>query len=440
MTYESVKEYIFSRKNLGIKPGLSRIYKLLNLLDNPQNNLKFIHVAGTNGKGSVCYMLSSILEKSGYKTGLFTSPPIISFRERFKINSKMISKEDVVLLFEEIKPHLDFLDSQNECITEFELETAMAFLYFSKQSCDVVVLEVGLGGKFDATNIISSSLVSVITSISFDHMNFLGNTIGKIATEKSGIIKENGVTVLYPQEDSVSCEIIKRVAIDKNNLFINAGEFISKIKILKSSTFQNEFYFENEKYDLNLSGTFQIKNALVVLLTAKVLKKLGFNIPKKSVKEAFKDILIPARFEKLSFNPLIILDGAHNFDGIKKLKETLVGSFEPQKTVAVVGMLKDKEYEKSISELIPCFRKIIMTPVDNERSLKIEDIEILKKTVSEKIFPVKNSNQALEILKDEINLNWQKFSSSTSAIICGSLYLAAEIRPKILKELENFQK
>lgn len=440
MTYEDFKKHIKQRKNFGVKPGLSRIFKLLNLLNNPQKNLKFIHVAGTNGKGSVCNMLASILEKSNYKTGLFTSPSVISFRERFKINGKMISKKDTVSLFEKIKPHLDFLDSQNEYITEFELETAMAFLYFAKQNCDVVVLEVGLGGKYDATNVISCPLVSVITSISFDHMNFLGNTLEKIATEKAGIIKQNGTVVLYPQEFPIISEVIKKTATQKNNLFVNVADFMSKIRGLKSELFSNSFYFDNEKYDLNLSGKFQIKNALVVLLTVERLKKLNFNISKNAVKETFKNIKIPARFEKLSTDPLIILDGAHNFDGIKKLKENLKNSFDPQKTIAVVGMLKDKEYEKSILELIPCFKKIILTSIENPRSLQIKDIKFLAQTNSEKIVPAENVDYALEILKNELNSNFQKYKENLSVIICGSLYLAAEIRPKILKNLKNFQK
>lgn len=440
MTYKNFKEFVSERKNFGVKPGLSRIFKLLNLLNNPQNNLKYIHVAGTNGKGSVCHMLSSILEKSNYKTGLFTSPSVTSFRERLKVNGKMISKKEAVSLFEEIKPHLDFLDSQNEYITEFELETAMAFLYFSKKNCDVVVLEAGLGGKLDATNIIPSSLVSVITSISLDHMNFLGDSLEEIATEKAGIIKQNGTVVLYPQESPVVCEVIKKTATQKNNLFINASDFLDKIKILKSDLFENSFFFEKEKYDLNLSGNFQIKNALVVLLTAEVLKKSGFKIPKNVVKEGFKNINIPARFEKLSANPLIILDGAHNFDGIKKLKENLKENFDPQKTVAVVGMLKDKEFEKSIAELMPCFKKIILTPIENSRSLQIKDIKFLAQANSKKIVPAENTDRALEILKNELNLNFQKYKEKKSVIICGSLYLAAEIRPKILKNLKNFQK
>ena len=314
----------------------------------------------------------------------------------------------------------------------------MAFLYFAKQNCEVVVLEVGLGGKWDATNVISCPLVSVITSISFDHMNFLGDSLEKIATEKAGIIKQNGTVVLYPQESSIVCEVIKKTATQKNNLFINAADFLDKIKILKSVPFENSFYFEKEKYDLNLSGKFQIKNALVVLLTVEVLRKMDFKILKSIVKEGLKSIKIPARFEKLSTDPLIILDGAHNLDGIKKLKENLKENFDPQKTIAIVGMLKDKEYEKSILELIPCFKKIILTPIKNPRSLQIENIKFLAQTISKKIVPAENTDCALKILKNE--LNFQKYKESLSVIICGSLYLAAEIRPKILKNLKNFQK
>ena len=199
MTYDEVVKKIKNRQKFGIKPGLERIDKLLNLTSNPQKNLKFIHVAGTNGKGSVCSMISKILASSGYKTGLFISPEEVNFRERIQINNKMISEKELVDIFNEIEPYLDKLDSKAEYLTEFELVTALAFVYFSKFKCDIVILETGLGGRLDATNVIKKPLASVITSLSYDHVNVLGNTIEKIAKEKAGIIKPEGKTILSHQ-------------------------------------------------------------------------------------------------------------------------------------------------------------------------------------------------------------------------------------------------
>ena len=184
MTYDKVVKKIRSRQKFGIKPGLERINKFLNLISNPQKNLKFIHVAGTNGKGSVCSMISKILARSGYKTGLFISPEVVNFRERIQLNNKIISEKELVDIFDKIEPYLNKLDSKAEYLTEFELVTALAFVYFSKFKCDIVILETGLGGRLDATNVIKKPLASVITSLSYDHVNVLGNTIEKIAKEK----------------------------------------------------------------------------------------------------------------------------------------------------------------------------------------------------------------------------------------------------------------
>ncbi|MBR1779511.1 MAG: bifunctional folylpolyglutamate synthase/dihydrofolate synthase [Clostridia bacterium] len=436
MTYEEVKERILSRQKLGIKAGLERIVKLLSLLNNPQNELKFIHVAGTNGKGSVCYMLSSILTKSHYRTGLFISPAVVSFRERMQIDGKMIAKDELISLYEEIKPYVDLLDLQGEPLTVFELLCAMAFLWFRQKKCHVVVLETGLGGRLDATNVIARPLASVITSVSFDHMDILGNTIAQIAFEKAGIIKENGVTVLYPQENAAASEIIKKVALEKNNLLVNAEDLLDKLKVLPSDLFTTKFSLFDEVYNLNLSGRFQAKNALVVLLVTKVLVGNSFKISKSTIQEAFLRIVIPARFEKLTSEPLIILDGAHNYDGILRLKENLSKYLAPQDTIAIVGMLKDKEYKKEICEILSCFKKIIMTPIDNPRSLQIDDIDDIKDlsmTISGKITPAESSTAAINLAKKYMDVYFNKYKKSPVLVVCGSLYLASEVRPQILK-------
>ena len=216
MTYEQALQYVNSLSKFGIEPGLSRIKKLLDILGNPQNDLKFIHVAGTNGKGSTCAYISSILSCSGFKTGLFISPFIIDFRERMQINKQMIPKKDLIELINYIMPLVNNMADNGEFITEFELITAIAFLWFKKEKCDIVVLEVGLGGRLDATNVINNALVSVITSISFDHINILGSTIKEIAGEKAGILKPRGTLVLYPHQSPETFDVIKFDGICKN--------------------------------------------------------------------------------------------------------------------------------------------------------------------------------------------------------------------------------
>ena len=215
LTYDEALRFIHSRDCFGSNLGLLRIEKLTQALGNPQKGLKYIHVGGTNGKGSTCTMLSEIMISQGYRTGLFTSPYVVDFCERMQIDGEMISHEELAALTEKVKPVVEELDVQGICATEFEVVTAIAFLYFARNNCDIVILEVGLGGKLDSTNVIDRPLASVITSISLDHTEILGDTVGKIAQEKCGIIKQGAVTVAYPQMDAQALEVIEKTAIEK---------------------------------------------------------------------------------------------------------------------------------------------------------------------------------------------------------------------------------
>lgn len=424
MTYDEVVKKIKSRQKFGIKPGLERINKLLSLISNPQKNLRFVHVAGTNGKGSVCSMISRLLAVSGYKTGLFISPEVVNFRERIQLNNKMISKKELVDIFNEIEPYLNKLDSKAEYLTEFELVTALAFVHFSKCKCDIVVLETGLGGRLDATNVIEKPLASVITSLSYDHVNILGNTIEKIAKEKAKIIKPEGITILSHQSFKETIKVVEDTAKELKNEFIYAD--LKNISILDSSIKGSTFSVNSEEYFLSLPGLHQVSNAHTALLAVDALKKYGFFAESSVVKTVLKNMKFPARFEVLKSTPTVILDGAHNFDGMLKLKENINMYLKGKKLIGIMGMLKDKEYEKSISLVLNSFEKIFMVPINNDRSLQLEDIEKLSNNLSSKIIPtstvdlaVKNS---LSILRD-----------SDVLVIFGSLYLASEIRPLLLK-------
>ena len=424
MTYDEVVKKIRSRQKFGIKPGLERIDKLLNLTSNPQKNLKFIHVAGTNGKGSVCSMISKILASSGYKTGLFISPEVVNFRERIQLNNKMISEKELVDTFNEIEPYLDKLDSKAEYLTEFELVTALAFVYFSKCKCDIVILETGLGGRLDATNAKENPLASIITSLSYDHVNILGDTIEKIAKEKAGIIKPEGITILSHQSFKEAIKVVEDTAKEMKNEFIYAD--FKNVSILDSSIKGSTFSVNSKEYFLSLPGLHQVSNAHTALLVVNVLKKYGFFAENSSVKTVIKNMKLPARFEVLNSTPTVILDGAHNFDGMLKLKENINMYLKGKKLIGIMGMLKDKEYKKSISLILSSFEKIFMVPINNDRSLQLKDIEKLSNNLSSKIIPTSTVDLAV---KNSLAI----LHNSDALVAFGSLYLASEIRPLLLK-------
>lgn len=424
MTYDEVVKKIKNRQKFGIKPGLERINKFLNLISNPQKNLKFVHVAGTNGKGSVCSMISKILASSGYKTGLFISPEVVNFRERIQLNNKMISEKELVDTFNEMEPYLNKLDSKAEYLTEFELVTALAFVYFSKFKCDIVILETGLGGRLDATNVIKKTLASVITSLSYDHVNILGNTIEKIAKEKVGIIKPEGITILSHQSFKEAIKVVGDAAKEMKNKFIYAD--LKNVNILDSSIKGSTFSIKSEEYFLSLPGLHQVSNAHTALLVVNVLKKYGFFAENSTVKTVLKNMKFPARFEVLNSTPTVILDGAHNFDGMLKLKENINMYLKGKKLIGIMGMLKDKEYEKSISLILNSFEKIFMVPINNDRSLQLKDIEKLSNNLSSKIIPTSTADLAV---KNSLTI----LQNSDALVTFGSLYLASEIRPLLLK-------
>lgn len=374
MNYLEAIDYIHSIDWTFCKPGLSRIKLLLEKLNNPQNSLKFIHVAGTNGKGSFCKMLEKALSLSGYKTGLFTSPYIKVFNERIQISGKMIEDDELALITDYVRP---FADEMTDKPTEFELITAIGLEYFKRQKCDIVILEAGMGGKLDSTNIISTSILSVITGIALDHTQFLGNTVEKIAKEKAGIIKKN-IPVLFGGEDGSAKLVIKDAAkensspffdIDYNNLYI------------KEMTLQDTIFdYKNHKnMHLSLLGEYQPKNASLVIEATEILYALGYKVSRQALKDAFKTVSWPARFEIINTSPLVIFDGAHNPQGIDVSVKSIKAYFKDKKVLVMTGVLKDKDYFyiadrlKEITDIA-----FVFTP-ENPRALNKEDYaKILK--------------------------------------------------------------
>lgn len=409
MNYCDALNYTHSLLKFGIKPGLERVSRLLSRLGNPQNDLKFIHVAGTNGKGSVCAMISSILRESGKKIGMFISPYIVDFRERIQINGEFISEEDFAYYALKVK---EVINEEKDSPTEFEFITAVAFTYFKEKGCDVVVLEVGLGGRYDSTNVIGVPLCSVITSISLDHTDILGDTVEKIAEEKCGIIKKNGVTVTSPLQNEGAFEVIAKNCAEKNNTLRMPCD---RPNILSQTLLGTRFEYGGETYTLGLPGDFQMKN---VTLAIEVADVLGIDV--NHVKKGLEKAVHPARFEVVRDNPYVIIDGAHNEDGALELKASIDKYFKGQKVLGVCGMLADKSYQRELEILKDNFSALILMTPDNPRALSAKDLKITADKIFENTIICSDAKILCKLIEDNF--------PGVPTIIFGSLYLASELR------------
>lgn len=414
-----------------MRPGLERIKALLEMLGNPQNELKFIHTAGTNGKGSVCTMCANVLQHAGYKTGLFTSPYVVDFCERIQIDGKMIEHNELASLVTAIRPMVAELATKKLQPTEFEVITAIAIKYFAMQKCDIVVLETGLGGRLDSTNIIENPLLSIITCISLDHTEVLGNTIEKIAAEKCGIIKPNGVTICYPCQLPTASEVITRFAKEKSNKLVLGC--LNEIAVKKVSINGTVFNWNGVQIELKLIGEHQVMNASTAISAMDELSKLGYNITIHDIKFGIENSTIPARFELLSQKPLIILDGSHNADGIDSFVSSIEKLLTNKKKIFIMGTMSDKDYEFTIERVARAADEFIATTPSNPRAL-------FACTACEIASPFCERTAAISSPKDAINYAlFQAKAYGCVLIICGSLYLAGDVRGLILKKLPSLQ-
>ncbi|HEX2985272.1 MAG TPA: folylpolyglutamate synthase/dihydrofolate synthase family protein [Caproiciproducens sp.] len=428
MTYEIALQKINSLLRFGVKPGLERVEKLLTLLGNPQDSLKFVHVAGTNGKGSTCALIASVLRRSRYKTGLFTSPYVTDFCERMQINGEMIPREDLIALVAKIFPLVEQMAKQGQVITEFEFITALAMQWFAQNQCDIVVLEVGLGGRQDATNVIKTPLVSVITSISLDHTAVLGDTVEKIAYEKCGIIKEGGVTVCYPDQQPTALELIRKIAEERHNRFVLAR--MDSVEKLSSNLTGTGLEYRGLLVRLPFLGDHQVKNAVTALAALEVLKEHGWHISDHSFESGFSSAVFPARLEVLSDSPLVLLDGAHNPDGTKALALAIKKYLGGRKIVAVMGMLADKDVTASVQNLAGVFTKVFTLTPENARSMHAEEL-------AAHWYRLGTAAQAENKVDDALNDALKLAGSGGAVVVFGSLYLAGEVRPRLLKLLKK---
>lgn len=380
MSEKELYSFLEKARALGSVPGLANMRNLMKELGNVQEKLAIIHVAGTNGKGSVSAMLEQILRMSGCRTGRYSSPAVFCEEERYQINGVYINKETYHTILSEIAEACARLTGRGLLHpTLFEIETALAFLWFYREECQVVILETGMGGALDATNIIEKPLMSVITSISMDHMAFLGETLSEIAAQKAGIIKEGCPVVTARQEPEVY-EVLKEACREKHtDLVMTDSESVEgTLEAEPAGAIRNLHYedgylvFDWEEFtnlQLSLLGAYQPENAVCAIQAIHRLNGMGFAIGDDTIRAALRNTVWPGRFEVISRSPFIVIDGAHNADAAKKLRETLKLGFTNRKIIYIIGMFKDKEHEKVLAELLPLAAKVYTVTPPGPRGL-----------------------------------------------------------------------
>ncbi|MDO4619080.1 MAG: folylpolyglutamate synthase/dihydrofolate synthase family protein [Lachnospiraceae bacterium] len=422
--------YIRSYQWSTMRLGLERIRELLERMGNPQKKLHFIHVAGTNGKGSACAMLASVFEQAGYKTGLFTSPELVHFEERMVINGKMITPER---LAEVTKTTAAAADAMEDHPSEFELSTAAAMQYFMEEHCDMVILEVGLGGELDSTNVIDSPEAAVLMNIGLEHTQFLGDTLPKIAEAKAGIIKPGTTAVCYPVNEDVqavfenACRLrgASCVTTDFGCLqLLERGLLQENGKVIPMQRFQ---WGRETVYELSLAGVNQLKNVSVVLTAVEELRKKGWKLSEEAVRAGLRSVRWPARFEILRSQPYLIADGSHNPQCIEALAENLQVHFPKERFTFIMGVLADKNFREMTEQLLPFAERFVCVTPDNPRALAASALaELLREQGVEAVAaegrtPDEMYDRALEMagLADH------------NVVLCGSLYLVGKLRAKI---------
>ena len=424
-TYASCLKAMYGLRRFGIILGLATIRSILNALGDPQNNFYSIHVAGTNGKGSVAAALSSILQQSGYRVGLYTSPHLVRFNERICINNRQISNDAVVKSYQAVqKAHLG-----NRTPTFFELTTAMAFYEFARRRVDWAVIETGMGGRLDATNVIDP-VISIITNVSMEHRAYLGNTLARIAREKAGIIKQaTPVVTAIKQRQAKS--VIQRIAGKKSAPLYMLGK---NFKVRRQPAGGFSYYgIENTWHDMHtaLQGHYQVENAALAIAACELLNKNHTSISQQSIRDGLTKTSWPGRLEIVSEHPMIILDGAHNLMAARELAKFLGNNLAQRSITLVVGILDDKPYQSMLKSLLPVCSRVIVTRAKTGRALDpLRLFETAKKTLSD-VRIVSDVAQAFKQAVAEADFN---------DVICiaGSLYVVGEAKAAIEKGLINY--
>jgi dihydrofolate synthase / folylpolyglutamate synthase len=368
--YDDTLEYLGRLEKFGTVFGLENIEWILSLLGNPHRRIKTVHVAGTNGKGSVASMLSCMLQEEGYKVGKYTSPHLVSFTERITVNEVEIREEEVATIANDLRKRARDAD-ENRFFTYFDFTTALAFEFFYEKQADICIVETGLGGRLDSTNVVMP-LVSIITNVDYDHMNYLGNEISDIAREKAGIIKR-GVPVVTGT-DGLALRVIEETASGTGSAVYALGrDFCCKKELDQRMTYVGmKTKFEN--VFVNLRGDYQFDNGALALATAECLTSTGFPMDEGAMRKGLSRVEWPGRLEVVSENPTILLDAAHNAHGAHSLKGYLKSHYSEKRKILVFGVMKDKAYEEILKEILPLFDKVIFTRPDIERALSPQDL------------------------------------------------------------------
>ena len=404
MTYEEALKYIHSVNWVGSKLGLERTRELLGKLGDPHKKLKFVHIAGTNGKGSTAAMLASILEKAGYRTGLYTSPFINRFNERMQVNGEQIPDDTLAELTLRIQPYADAME---DAPTEFELITALAMEYFLRENCDIVVLEVGMGGELDSTNVIGVPEAAVIAAMGLDHVKELGPAMADIARAKAGIIKAGGAVVSYggnPEADEVFAQVCR-----ERGASLRRPDFSRIAPGAFDLDGQSFSYGDWADLRIPLAGRYQLNNAAVVLETVEALRERGWQISGEAVRQGMASARWPARFEVLRRDPVFIVDGGHNPHGIQATAESLQRLFPGRKITFVTGVMADKDVESILGLIVPLAEQFFTVRPENPRAMKAEELARRIRALGAKATPC-------ESVADGV------------ACALGSLYMSGEVR------------
>lgn len=420
MQYDEALAWIHSLPRLAAHPGVENTRMLLAKLGSPEKQLKFVHIAGTNGKGSATVMLAGVLRKAGYRVGMSVSPYVIDFRERFQINGEMIAPAALAAILTEVRAAADGLAAEGwDSLVEFDAVTAAALLWFAREACDIVCLEVGLGGRLDSTNAVENTLVACIMHIAKDHTELLGDTDAKIATEKCGIFKNRCVAVSYPAQSREALdEIVLRA--QKAGCPLRVPE-LEDLRFYKSRPLENRVNYGGYDLVIPFPGRHQAFNAAVVVEAALALCDRGLEIPDEAILSGIAEARFPARIEVLSHSPVIIVDGAHNPDGARALADTLRAA-RLRGLAAVMGVLDGKRPEEMLDALSPFFTEVYTVTPQSPRALSAEKLAALAKKRFAHVTPCADVAEALEKAR----------ANERGFVVCGSLYLASEARAMLL--------
>lgn len=395
MDYKESRNYIEYAQKFGSVLGLNNMEEMMKRLGNPQNNIQFVHVAGTNGKGSVIAYVTTVLTEAGYKVGRYVSPTLFSYLERIAINGNSITEDDFAKCVTKVSVVAEEMAREGLAHpTPFELETAVAFLYFKEQNCDLVLLETGLGGLLDATNIITTTKIAVITSISMDHMEYLGNTLTEIARNKAGIIK-SGCQVVSVQQLPDAMSVIRGTSRQMRATLHVADS--DEAQVLESSYLGQRFQYKGVIYSIQMPGTCQIENAVVAIETLQVLAQCGFPVDEATLLQGLSMTMWRGRFTLLQEEPLFIIDGAHNPDAARRLEESIQTYFHGKKIIYLLGMFKDKDYD-SVAQITAKYADIIYTIATpgNERALPPEELAKTVRKYNHNVVAMRSPEEAVK--------------------------------------------